>query len=279
MTALLHLSPPAAPELRPSATSGEALDELERSIASTIRQWRPGQQAPAFWQRRGGLTLSPSGAEAGGLIDAALKQSSAAHLQALSQSGLPISALALLQSWVELTVDARVMQQQLVMQRMINTLEAEHTSGGVPDTTANPAQPLSAVELGQALGGVSDETVRYREKAGELFSVLRPGRKRGREYPAFQAWGCVTDGTLARVLRALGAPWAPGTAAGTDAYSFFLSPTDLLGGLTPIEALRGSLTTARGVDAAAAQLLAASLAHRQAAVMQAAEAFAAQVSA
>ena len=46
----------------------------------------------------------------------------------------------------------------------------------------DPLHGLAATELGAALGDLSDETVRQRERAGELFSVLRPGRKRGREY-------------------------------------------------------------------------------------------------
>jgi hypothetical protein len=116
--------------------------------------------------------------------------------------------------------------------------------------------------------------VRYREKAGELFSVLRPGRKRGREYPAFQAWSCLADGTLVQVLAKLG---APGAAVGADAHGFFTSPSDLLGGLTPIETLLGSLTASRDVGAAARQLLSKSPEARRAAVLKAAGAYAAQV--
>lgn len=52
----------------------------------------------------------------------------------------------------------------------------------------DPMRGFYAVELGSSLGSPSDETVRQRERAGELFSVLRPGRGLCREYPAFQAW-------------------------------------------------------------------------------------------
>ena len=78
--------------------------------------------------------------------------------------------------------------------------------------------------------------MRVRERAGELFSVLRTGRKRGREYPAFQAWSGIAGKPLAKVLAALG------SASGAVAYGFFTSPTDLLGGVTPIEVLIGKLT-------------------------------------
>jgi hypothetical protein len=133
---------------------------------------------------------------------------------------------------------------------------------------------LSAPELGQALGGLSEETVRHLENSGELFSIQRPGRNLGREYPAFQAWSCLADGTLPQVLAKLG---APSRAAGADAYGFFTSPTDLLGGLTPIETLLGSLTTSREVNAATLKFLAQGLEERRAAVFKAAEVHAADL--
>ena len=203
-----------------------------------------------------------------------MKKSAEAHLLALNQSGLAISALSLLQSWMELTVDVRVLQQQLDLERAINSLRAEYRATDEHVTTCDPVEPLSAAEMGQALAGLSDETVRHREKAGHLFSILRPGRKRGREYPAFQAWSGITGGPLAKVLSKLG---APGAAVGADAYSFFTSQTDLLGGITPIEALLGSLTAARSLSPATQRLLNASADERLDAVLQAAEAYEAQV--
>jgi hypothetical protein len=103
-------------------------------------------------------------------------------------------------------------------------------------------QPLSAAGLGRELGGLSDETVRQRERKGELVSVLRPGRKRGREYPVFQTGPGIAGSPLTQVLA------ARESASGTAAYGFFTSPSDLLGGLTPIEALTGKLTNPHDLE-------------------------------
>lgn len=93
----------------------------------------------------------------------------------------------------------------------------------------DPVEPLTAAALGQALGNVSEEMVRAREQAGQLFSIVRPARNRGREYPAFQAWRGVAGEPLAKVLVILRAH------GGTAAYGFFTSPNTELAGLTPIE--------------------------------------------
>jgi hypothetical protein len=295
MPDLLNPRAPAFADLG-SSRGAQAIDDLERSIADTIRQWRPGQKTAVLSQRKVELLSLhkfllqrmaraplPTGPERiaqppkpSGLIDAALQKTTEAHLQALSQSGLPISALSLLQSWMELTVDARALQQQIDLERAINSLQTQDLDTGAPVYSPDPAEPLSAAELGKALGGLSDETVRHREKAGELFSILRPGRKRGREYPAFQAWNGITGGPLTKVLSKLG---TLGAVIGADAYSFFTSQTDLLGELTPIEALLGSLTTARSLDPATQRFLNGSADERLSAVLQAAEAYAAQVDA
>jgi hypothetical protein len=129
----------------------------------------------------------------------------------------------------------------------------------------DPAQALSAVELG-ALLGVTDETVRNREQAGELFSILRPGRKRGREYPAFQAWEGVAGEPLKQVLAALGRP------SGPAAYGFFTSPQDTLAGLTPLEAMVG--LTSREVAPEAQEFLGIGSAERLATVVLAAQTYA-----
>jgi hypothetical protein len=112
-----------------------------------------------------------------------------------------------------------------------------------------------------------------RERAGELFSVLRPGRKRGREYPAFQAWQDIAGKPLAQVLAALG------PASGTAAYGFFTSPTDLLCGLTPIEALTGKLTNPRDLEPEVRKFLSADAVERLKAVEEAARAYAATLAA
>ncbi|PNG49167.1 MULTISPECIES: hypothetical protein [unclassified Variovorax] len=132
------------------------------------------------------------------------------------------------------------------------------------------AESLSAVELGGVLG-VTDETVRNREQAGELFSILRPGRKRGREYPAFQAWDGVTGEPLRQVLAALGRP------SGPAAYGFFTSPQDTLAGLTPLEALVG--LTGREVAPEAQEFLGSDASDRLAVVLQAAQTYASSLAA
>jgi len=232
--------------VRSSASEGAPVDpqawlvHAERTAADAVRKLKPGRSA-----------------------------TSEAHAKALSQAGVPPDVLELLQSWVEVTVDARIVQRHLQLRRAIEDVQEGAAQREAQDSSADPAQPLSASELGQALGGLSDETVRVRERAGELFSVLRPGRKRGREYPAFQAWSGIAGKPLAEVLAALG------STSGTVAYGFFTSPTDLLGGLTPIEALIGKLTNPRNLEPEVQQLLSDDAVERLKAVEHAARAYAA----
>lgn len=131
----------------------------------------------------------------------------------------------------------------------------------------DPISPLSADELGKALG-VNEETVRLREQAGELFSIVRPQRNRGREYPAFQAWPGVAGEPLAQVLAILR------PHGGTAAYGFFTSPNEELVGLSPIEVLIARVTNARELDKHTALLLSAPANERIAVVMEAASAYA-----
>jgi hypothetical protein len=132
------------------------------------------------------------------------------------------------------------------------------------------AESLSAVQLGRLLG-VTDETVRNREQAGELISILRPGRKRGREYPAFQAWDGVAGEPFKQVLAALGRP------SGPAAYGFLTSPQDTLAGLTPLEALVGA--TGREVAPEAQEFLSSDAGDRLAVVLQAAQTYASSLAA
>jgi hypothetical protein len=134
----------------------------------------------------------------------------------------------------------------------------------------DPAEALSAVDLAKLLG-VTDETVRNREAAGELFSILRPGRKRGREYPAFQAWEGVAGAPLKEILTALDRP------AGPVAYAFFTSAQDTLAGLSPVEALVG--LTPREVSPEAQEFLRAGAPERLAVVVQAAQSYASSLEA
>ena len=288
MNDLSFLATPAfAGRLRTGGQAG--LDELEQAVADTLARLKPGRRsAGAVHEQLQHLVLanavlmelSPQVAPAAvaaavkrlrrsHLIDAALERTTQAHVQALGQAGLDASVLELLRSWVEVTVDARVLQRQIDLRRAIDSVQGDASSQDPAPATADPVRPLSAAELGQALGGLGDETVRQRERAGELFSILRPGRKRGREYPAFQAWPGIAGEPLATVMTALGAVGA------TVAYGFFTSPTDLLGGLTPIEGLLGRLTSARDLAPETQALLAAAPEERRTAVVEAARACAA----
>jgi hypothetical protein len=96
----------------------------------------------------------------------------------------------------------------------------------------DPIHALSATELRNALG-LSDEAVLSAERAGELFSIVRPNRGLSREFPEFQLWQCIAGRPLQEVLAALGRPTGP------IAYGFFTSPLVGLAGLTPIQALIG----------------------------------------
>lgn len=253
---------------RPTAAfAGEAqadiqasLDQLEQALKHTLVVLAPDRAAgrgPALGKR-----------QASQIIDEALQKNTQAHIEALGRAGLSESVVALLQSWVETTVDARVLQRELELKQP--RVADDHVSMHAPASPVeDPTSPLSATALGRALGGLSDETVRQRERSGELFSILRPGRKRGREYPAFQAWPGMAGEPLARILAALR------PVSSTEAYGFFTSPTELLGGLTPIEATVGQLTSARQLDAETIKLLQADPQKRLAIVVKAAEAFSA----
>jgi hypothetical protein len=214
-------------------------------------------------------------------MNEALQQARGAYVQAFAEAGLSEAVIALLQSWVDLQTSTRVTQMQAELQAREDVRPA--SPGGDPAAPrspnspwGDPVAPLSAAELGAALK-VSDQTVRARERAGELFSILRPARKRGVEYPAFQAWPGIAGEPLAKTLAALGAGADPavGVPSSTLAYAFFTSRTELLGGLTPIEVLLGQLTTARAIDADDQALLDASAAERLEVVVNAARATAA----
>lgn len=268
---------------------GTDLDQLEQAVADTLVKLKPGRRSSVAVHRemqRLVLTnavlteLSPQWPPSAlaavakrlrpsPMIDEALKKATQIHVEALGRAGVTAPVLELLQSWMEVTIDARVLQRQIDLKRAIDSVRSDVTLPTSMAPATDPTEPLSASGLGQALGGLSDETVRQRERAGELFSVLRPGRKRGREYPAFQAWPGVAGEPLAQVLTALG------RVPGTTAYGFFTSVTDLLGGLTPIEAILGRPMSPRALDAQTRALLAAPAEVRLTAVVKAAEAYAA----
>jgi hypothetical protein len=143
---------------------------------------------------------------------------------------------------------------------------AIHESADVAATD----EMLTAIQIGQKLG-VSDETVRQRELQGEIFAVLQPGRKRGRQYPAFQLWPGVAGEPLKRVLAHLG-------FGGASAYQFFTSPNADLASLSPLQVLSQRALTLMEGDSAK-ELLALADGERLSAVERAAAAFAASLEA
>ena len=262
----------------------DQIEQFEQRVADALNKMQPGRLGAlalheeidlAIYSSHGGteknLEAKSRSHFRSNVIDEALKKTTEAHVEALGRAGVPRSVLDLLQSWVQVTVDARVLQRQIELQRATGSPRANHEAevAKTASPTADPTEPLSAAALGQALGGLGDETVRQRERAGELFSILRAGRKRGRQYPAFQAWKGMAGEPLAKVLAALG------PVSSTVAYGFFTSPTDLLGGLTPIETTLGRMTSARDLDPDAHGLLDAAPDVRLGAVVKAAEACAA----
>lgn len=258
-------------ELTPGREGSAAFHARLRTAA---RQQRAALGMPSMSRATGVAEPLASGGDYGsGVIDAALRKVTDAHIAALRDAGLSGEVLEVLQSLLDVTVETRLLQREIEIGRA--ALPVGRDGGNsAPPTLRDPAAPLSAAELGQALGGLSDETVRLRERAGELFSILRPGRKRGREYPAFQAWTGISGKPLTTLLQALGRP------NGTVAYGFFTSRTDLLAGLTPVEVLLGETDDASSAaDEDALRLLQAKAAVRFEAVKSAAEAHAALQSA
>lgn len=193
---------------------------------------------------------------------ASIDQLSKPYVQALRKAGLDKTVADLMKSWlteaIEMALATRAPAGK-ASEMLVATPQSR------PGTREDTSATMSAQELGAALGRLSDETVRQREKAGELFSILPPGRKRGRAYPAFQAWPEVAGAPLKEALTAL----APGD--GTEAYGFFTSVSELLGGLTPLECLIGRLTSARTVEGAALALLTKPAEERRSTVVKAAK--------
>ena len=106
----------------------------------------------------------------------------------------------------------------------------------------HPGKLVSGTELAGMLG-VSEEAVRQRHQAGKLVAILSEGRERGRGFPVFQSWTGVTGARLEQILGALGyrGPAAPPDAMdAADAFQFFTSCNEMLGGFTPVQVLIGA---------------------------------------
>lgn len=191
---------------------------------------------------------------------------------AMQRAGLPKSVLDLLRTWMAVQLEARSSILQMEVAQLAEEIGASPACA--PDAAPAAAEPIreplqlfNANEMGHALGGMSDQIVRDREKSRELFSVLKAGRKRGREYPAFQAWDGIVGAPLATVMKALG------SLDGAAAYSFFSSRLHELGGLTPVEVLSGTPTRMGQLTGDAKAILAMSADQRLDGVVKAADAF------
>lgn len=108
---------------------------------------------------------------------------------------------------------------------------------GVPDD--QPMHHLTAAELGFELH-LGDQMVNKLRQDGYLYGYLPDGRKRGRVYPAFQAWAGIYGEPLRQVLQTLG------DAGGPQIDDFFADELLSLGGITPVEALLGQAFLHRG---------------------------------
>lgn len=237
-------------------------DHVGRFVRTVVES---GAAMPSGPVARGAPTLS----EKRPLVEEALRSARAVCARELAAAGLPDPTAAVLLNCVEILVDCHLAHVMLAAQPL--PAEENPTPNGERlDATTDPVTPLSAHELGVALGNYTDQTVRQRERDGKLFSILRPGRKRGAEYPAFQAWDGIKGEPLERVLRRL---FPEGPVSGPSAYGFFTSPSELLGGLTPVEALTGELAKHRKVGPPALELLAAPHDERLRHVLAAAEVF------
>lgn len=126
-------------------------------------------------------------------------------------------------------IDKRVAQQVGLLVGVAKGAGAEAPQA--PSSRIDPAVMLTATEFGARLGDLSDETVRLREKAGQLFSILAEGRHRGRKYPVFQLLPGIAGKPLEALLNVLG------DLGGALIYQFMTSPNDLLGGLSPLQLL------------------------------------------
>ncbi|MBZ2682148.1 hypothetical protein IPR78_22290 [Xanthomonas perforans] len=174
-------------------------------------------------------------------LQKALSVSSQAHIHALKEQGLSDGVLKLMQSWVELQVEGRVFQHQLENVAIHHDAQAlQSARGSVAVLTSDPTETLGAEAMAEKLR-ISGETLRRREKERRFFSILQPARRRGREYPAFQAWPEIDLNALAKVLQALP------KESGGSLYGFFLARNEYLSDLSPLEVLIGKCFSTRAI--------------------------------
>lgn len=261
----------------PIDVASDRISKIANEVAADLRMFTPGEgnarKLHERWHdhlRPGEINYLRELEKSLASLEEAFRGSADVHKAALRDAGLPEAAVDVLQSWVSVTVDTHVITQHLQQAGVAGRAAIGLANPHVED----PSLPLSANALGLRLG-IGDQRVRERETAGQLFSVMKPGRQRGREYPVFQAWPGVAGAPLAEVLKALGAPATKGPAA----YGFFTSPTDLLEYLTPIEVMTGRLTRQRAVEPGAQRLLGLPESERLDVVVKTAEAYRADLEA
>lgn len=89
--------------------------------------------------------------------------------------------------------------------------------------------------------GCSTQAVYQREHAGELFSVLAPGRTRGRKYPRFQIEPQTDRSTLVELIRLFRDAQDAGVNA-NDLWNFLQAARDEFGGRSILDVLTRKTT-------------------------------------
>ena len=269
--------------LRTSAQLPNTASAAEREVARMLEQTvLERRQAEAAVDRQ----ASPVSSDTGQEIDEALERMQRDCASTLERAGLSPEAVAMILTLVNVTADARSAKQQIARKRDDLEREAQVQASiddprpSVPDADVrsafaakrdalrergsvdlplsaaeDPLEPLSAAGLGARLT-LHEQTVRTRERDGKLFSILRAGRRRGQEFPAFQAWPGVAGEPLERALAGLVPEGETAPVSGPQAYGFFTSPTYLLADLAPLEVLIGRALSERELSAAAQAALA-----------------------
>lgn len=128
-----------------------------------------------------------------------------------------------------------------IVQELVSTKSAltQLATSVTRELVGEPGKLVSGNELAQMLG-ISEEAVRQRHQAGKLIAILTEGRERGRGFPIFQAWEGIAGATLEQVLKAIGYDGPGSSVDAAEAFQFFVSRNELLGGFTPVEVLTGA---------------------------------------
>jgi len=125
---------------------------------------------------------------------------------------------------------------QAVLQDFVTLIGEENAGAAAPGHTSAPSRfaELSTAELA-ALMQCTTTVVYEREKAGELFAILPPGRKAGRRYPAFQVDEQLDHELFKHVLQV----FRSRGATNHQLWTFLRSANTEFDGRTPVDALLG----------------------------------------